>query len=101
MKVGREKQWRTCALVGQGGGAASLATGQAIDAHDAVWRFNLDSPGEAGTWLGTRTTVRVMNHIASSKAADTQRTQLKESAWKEGEREVRAARLACLYLCNI
>ena len=68
-------KYRTCALVGSGGGLLGARAGAAIDAHDAVLRLNLapDGPQTAlrkeaphrhvPTWVadvGARTTWRVM-----------------------------------------
>ena len=39
----RRRQWPTCALIGRSPVISVSKNGKAIDAHTAVWRFNLAS----------------------------------------------------------
>ena len=78
----RRAQWGSCALVGQAAGLRVAGTGAAVDAHHAVWRFNLQTPTRATSrWVGARTAVRVLNHPASHLAYDVALDELSEEAW--------------------
>ena len=75
-------QWATCALVGQAAGLRAPGVGAAVDAHEAVWRFNLQAPrGNTSRWVGERTTVRMLNHPASHLAYDVGFNELGEDEW--------------------
>lgn len=75
-------QWGTCALVGQAAGLRAAGVGTAVDAHEAVWRFNLQAPtANTSRWVGQRTTVRMMNHPASHLAYDVALNELGEDQW--------------------
>lgn len=55
----QEPRWRTCAVVGNGGGLARAQLGRFIDAHDAVVRFNgMPVGGAVAATTGNRTTAR-------------------------------------------
>lgn len=55
----RGVRWRTCAVVGNGGGLGRAELGRFIDAHDAVVRFNsMPVGGAVAATTGNKTTVR-------------------------------------------
>ena len=58
----REREFKTCAVVGNGGSLLLYEHGDVIDAHDAVFRFN-DGTGKEpySKYAGTKTTVRLVN----------------------------------------
>eukprot|EP00240_Pyramimonas_obovata_P002289 CAMPEP_0118928146 /NCGR_PEP_ID=MMETSP1169-20130426/5470_1 /TAXON_ID=36882 /ORGANISM="Pyramimonas obovata, Strain CCMP722" /LENGTH=449 /DNA_ID=CAMNT_0006870061 /DNA_START=103 /DNA_END=1452 /DNA_ORIENTATION=- len=58
-----KERYRTCAVVGNGGALLhDPRTGAAIDAHDAVLRFN-DGPTQGfEQYVGTKTTFRLINN---------------------------------------
>ena len=58
----RERGFKTCAVVGNGGSLLLYEHGDIIDAHDAVFRFN-DGTGKApySKFAGSKTTVRLVN----------------------------------------
>ena len=61
-------QWRTCALVANGPLSKVARNGKVIDAHDAVWRFNLMPASFATAYVGSRTTVRIFNRLRGMEA---------------------------------
>jgi hypothetical protein len=80
----KAQQWATCALVGQAAGLRAAGVGAAVDAHEAVWRFNLQAPtANTSRWVGKRTTVRMLNHPASHLAYDVEFNELSEDEWGE------------------
>ena len=58
----REREFKTCAVVGNGGSLLLYEHGDVIDAHDAVFRFN-DGTGKEpySKYAGSKTTVRLVN----------------------------------------
>lgn len=84
----RQKQWKTCALVGRSPIIKLSKSGHGIDQHDAVWRFNLDTPQSSQGWVGTNTNVRVLSHLDASKSAGLEHKR-NASEWHKGEHEVR------------
>mmetsp|Transcript_2696 Transcript_2696/g.7633 ORF Transcript_2696/g.7633 Transcript_2696/m.7633 type:complete len:670 (+) Transcript_2696:228-2237(+) len=63
------KQIATCAVVSNGPLVKVAENGEAIDAHEAVWRFNLMSNQRQSQWAGTKTTGRVFNRLRGIEAA--------------------------------
>jgi len=57
-----EKQFKTCAVVGNGGSNLNANYGEAIDAHDAVFRFNDGPTVGFENKVGSKTTFRVINN---------------------------------------
>ncbi|KAK3257631.1 hypothetical protein CYMTET_33293, partial [Cymbomonas tetramitiformis] len=59
------RRYQTCALVGNGPGVREVANGEAIDAHDAVFRFNTlqNTAGKNGTdpFIGNKVSFRMFN----------------------------------------
>ena len=58
----REKQFKSCAVVGNGGSNLNANYGEAIDAHDAVFRFNDGPTVGFENKVGSKTTFRVINN---------------------------------------
>ena len=66
----QSRQFPSCALVSNGPLTKVAMNGDAVDAHESVWRFNLMAGGKAqGPWAGTKTTVRVFNRLRGIEAA--------------------------------
>jgi len=63
------RQWGSCALVGRSPVIKIEENGPAIDNHDAVWRFNLQSTKGFSNFVGKKTSVRVVNNGDSARAA--------------------------------
>ena len=60
----RRREHGTCAVVGSSGGLTGSLQGAAIDAHDAVYRFNTaPTGGPYHADVGNRTSVWVASHI--------------------------------------
>lgn len=60
----RPMMYGTCAVVGSSGGLTGSGQGPAIDAHDAVYRFNTAPLGEPYLAdVGNRTTIWVASHV--------------------------------------
>ena len=57
-----EKQFTSCAVVGNGGSNLNANYGDAIDAHDAVFRFNDGPTVGFENKVGSKTTFRVINN---------------------------------------
>eukprot|EP00241_Pyramimonas_parkeae_P006157 CAMPEP_0114231876 /NCGR_PEP_ID=MMETSP0058-20121206/4296_1 /TAXON_ID=36894 /ORGANISM="Pyramimonas parkeae, CCMP726" /LENGTH=392 /DNA_ID=CAMNT_0001343291 /DNA_START=257 /DNA_END=1435 /DNA_ORIENTATION=+ len=77
----RLNQWKSCALVGRNPMIKLSRSGPSIDQHEAVWRFNLDTPTGSEEYVGNTTTVRVLNQGSANKADG------KPSSWHPGEEE--------------
>jgi hypothetical protein len=56
--------YASCAVVGNGGGRDPRG-GAGIDRHEAVFRFNLAQTKDHEGFVGSKTTVRVLNHLRS------------------------------------
>ncbi|KAK3264896.1 hypothetical protein CYMTET_26391 [Cymbomonas tetramitiformis] len=80
--------WGTCAVVGRSPIIKLSDNGVAIDKHEAVWRFNLDSaPSEFAKYTGRKTTVRVMNQGSTHKAQDIHGKEKSLKQWHPGEHQ--------------
>eukprot|EP00899_Mesostigma_viride_P022277 jgi/Mesvir1/3233/Mv16376-RA.1 len=55
--------WGTCAVVGNSGGLLGAKLGPMIDAHDMVVRINQAPTRGYEQHVGTKTTMRLLNHI--------------------------------------
>ena len=53
--------WKSCAVVGNGGSLLLRESGREIDAHDAVIRFNGGRTKGFERYVGSKTTVRLVN----------------------------------------
>jgi len=62
--------FRTCALVGNAGGLLFARRGAAIDAHEAILRINQGPVQGYEPWVGSRTTLRLLNKKWVSVYAD-------------------------------
>jgi len=60
-EVRSRARWQSCAVVGNGGSLLLSAGGAAIDAHEAVIRFNGGITKGFEQYVGTKTTVRLTN----------------------------------------
>eukprot|EP00899_Mesostigma_viride_P028873 jgi/Mesvir1/9170/Mv06910-RA.1 len=58
----RSLSFSTCAIVGNGGTLLNSTFGDAIDSHEAVWRFNNARTHKFEEHTGNRTTLRVLNN---------------------------------------
>ena len=66
----QSRQFPSCALVSNGPLTKVAMNGDAVDAHESVWRFNLMAGAKAhGPWSGTKTSVRVFNRLRGIEAA--------------------------------
>eukprot|EP00854_Cymbomonas_tetramitiformis_P008455 gene8455-10048_t len=63
------KQWGSCAMVGRSPVIKIEENGRAIDKHDAVWRFNLQSTKGYSNFVGKKTHVRLINNGDSLRAS--------------------------------
>ena len=54
-------KWRTCAVVGSAGLLLQRRMGRWIDSHDAVFRFNSAHTLSVEHYVGSRTTLRLVN----------------------------------------
>ena len=76
---------RTCAIVGSGGSLIGSRAGGAIDAHDAVMRFNAAPAG--GEWsadVGSRTTLRLFTDKTVGLGAKAHKNPADARAGGEG-----------------
>eukprot|EP00873_Tetraselmis_striata_P013619 jgi/Tetstr1/433883/TSEL_023063.t1 len=69
--LGRQRSWRTCALVGNSGSLLAARHGAAIDAADVVLRFNEAPTLGLEAHVGNRTTHRMLNHVWARGYADS------------------------------
>jgi len=64
--LGVLQRFKTCALIGNSGHLLFKKYGQFIDQHEAVVRFNrLSTQGKYSPHVGSKTTLRVLNHQLS------------------------------------
>mmetsp|Transcript_32800 Transcript_32800/g.45552 ORF Transcript_32800/g.45552 Transcript_32800/m.45552 type:complete len:412 (-) Transcript_32800:48-1283(-) len=81
------KKWKSCALVGRSPIIKLAPNGAPIDAHEAVWRFNMDTPSGAEKWVGNKTQIRILNNGAAHKAMDINFREKRASSWHPGEHQ--------------
>jgi len=60
-RIARKVKFRRCAVVGNGGVLKSAEFGEAIDAHDVVFRQNQAPTATYEAFVGEKTTFRVLN----------------------------------------
>lgn len=65
-RVGRPEGYASCAVVGSAGFMRKQRLGKEIDAHEMVMRTNLSPLGGFEKIVGTKTTMRVVNSVASN-----------------------------------
>ena len=78
-------KWRTCAIVANGPLSKVERNGKMIDAHDAVWRFNLMPASFASGFVGSRTSVRVFNRLRGYEATGKREGRGQSMKAKPGE----------------
>ena len=66
-EISRNYKFNSCAVVGSSGYMKLAQFGQAIDTHDIVVRLNQSPVKAFARWVGTKTTMRVLNSLWSSQ----------------------------------
>lgn len=64
--IARNYKFNSCAVVGSSGYLKLAQFGQAIDTHDVVVRLNQSPVKAFARWVGTKTTIRILNSLWSA-----------------------------------